>query len=51
MKTNALIQALGRVKSSAMALTLWAFYNVIQFSCKNLANQILLNSRLNWITL
>jgi hypothetical protein len=31
--------------------TLRAFSNVFQFSCKILANQILRNSRLNWITL
>jgi hypothetical protein len=32
-------------------LSLWAFSNIIQFSCKNLANQISQNSRLNWIIL
>jgi hypothetical protein len=38
-------------RRSAKLHTLWAFSNIIQFSCKNLANQISQNSRLNWIIL
>jgi hypothetical protein len=34
-----------------LVVSLWAFSNIIQFSCKNLANQISQNSRLNWIIL
>ncbi len=32
-------------------LTLWAFYNIIQFSCSQLTNQIAVFSRLNWFIL
>ena len=31
--------------------TLWAFYNIVLFSSRNLTNQIAGKSRLNWDTL
>jgi hypothetical protein len=45
------LEGLYQATSTQAKYSLWAFSNIIQFSCKNLANQISQNSRLNWIIL
>jgi hypothetical protein len=45
------VDELGEIDDRVHPLTLWAFYNVTQFSCSRPTNQIAVFSRLNWFTL